>query len=169
MGVGFCFVPELKLFGLCIRKDETTTTIVSENRLTKTKDTYEVLSSIVQPIRKIFSISGTTIYDGDIFISSDSSYIFVEYIGKGNVSISRCERLGFYSDCRGNATFVTSLNVKSDAKSIAQIFSKTILFCNSYEINEDNLDVFEKFSKEVYTDVFLLDNKHSKYLDDYKE
>ena len=61
MGVGFCFVPELELFGLCIRKDKKITTIVSENRLTGEKETYEVLSSLVQPIKKVFSISGTTV------------------------------------------------------------------------------------------------------------
>lgn len=166
MGVGFCFVPELKLFGLCIRKDKTTTTIVSENRLTKTKDTYEVLSSLVQPIRKIFSISGTTIYDGDIFINGDSSYLLVEYIGEGNISVSKCESLGFYDSCRD---FSTLFNIKRDAKLIAKFFSKTILFCNAYEINEDNSEVFEKFAKEVYTDIFLLDNKDSKYFKDDSE
>ena len=82
MGVGFCFVPELELFGLCIRKDKKITTIVSENRLTGEKETYEVLSSLAQPIKKVFSISGTTIYDGDIFINQDGTYSFMHILVK---------------------------------------------------------------------------------------
>ena len=166
MGVGFYFVPELELFGLCIRKEKKITTIVSENRLTGEKETYEVLSSLAQPIKKVFSISGTTIYDGDIFINQDGTYSFIQYLGKGCVAVLKVESVEFYDECRKNSISFEWFDIKRDAKAIAKYFSNTILFCNTYEVKDETSKLFNSVAINMYNDIFVKGNKDSRYLKD---